>query len=204
MQNHMRQSTEFPKDFEKCVEFHGHSCPGLAIGYAAAKAAQRALNVGAAPDEEIVAVVENDSCAVDAVQVLLACTFGKGNLVFLDRGKQVFTIMDRSAGKAVRVSFRGPVPFEKERRALKERIDSGQASDAEKETWNRLRRDAILKLVQSEPSEFFDIREVPAKLPPKAQVVATVQCGVCIEPTMSSRMVERDGRLMCAECALSG
>jgi formylmethanofuran dehydrogenase subunit E len=199
----MRQSTDFPKDFERCVKFHGHSCPGLAIGYAAAKAAQRTLNVGAAPDEEIVAVVENDSCAVDAIQVLLGCTFGKGNLVFLDRGKQVFTIMDRSAEKAVRVSFKGPVPFQEERRALKERIDSGRASDEEKKVWSRLRTAAILKLIQSEPSEFFDIREVLAKLPPKARVVVTVFCDLCGEPTVSSRIVERHGRLMCAECALS-
>ncbi|MBV5307454.1 MAG: formylmethanofuran dehydrogenase, partial [Desulfobulbaceae bacterium] len=27
-------------DWERCVEFHGHSCPGLAIGYRACEAAR--------------------------------------------------------------------------------------------------------------------------------------------------------------------
>ena len=28
-----------PNNWERCVEFHGHSCPGLAIGYRACEAA---------------------------------------------------------------------------------------------------------------------------------------------------------------------
>ena len=122
----------FPQDFQKCVEFHGHVCPGLAIGYAAAKAGMRVLNVGPSEDEEIVAIVENDSCAVDAVQSLLGCTFGKGNLIFRDWGKQVFTFLDRKTLRAVRVSLRADMPGRSERHDLKKRIDSGLASDSDK------------------------------------------------------------------------
>jgi formylmethanofuran dehydrogenase subunit E len=194
---------DFPEDFQQCVHFHGHLCPGLAIGYSAVKAARTVLAKDRSPDEEVVAVVENDSCAVDAIQVLLGCTLGKGNLVFLNRGKQVFTIMDRNTDRAVRVSFRGPLPFSEERHALKELIDSGAASEEEKERWALLRQQAVLKLVSSDPREFFDIREVPAELPPTARVVTTVPCDVCGEPTVRSFMVERDGKLLCGECALS-
>ncbi|AFM24337.1 FmdE family protein [Desulfomonile tiedjei] len=28
---------QLPQDFLKCVDFHGHVCPGLAIGYAAVR-----------------------------------------------------------------------------------------------------------------------------------------------------------------------
>ena len=103
----MKESGEFPEDFQDCVRFHGHLCPGLAIGYAAVKAGIGVLEVSRSEDEEIVAIVENDSCAVDAVQVLLGCTFGKGNLVFRDWGKQVFTFFERRTGRAVRVSLKG-------------------------------------------------------------------------------------------------
>ena len=61
-------SDDLPEDFRECVRFHGHICPGLAIGYAAVKAGSRLLGLSAAKDEEILALVENDSCAVDAVQ----------------------------------------------------------------------------------------------------------------------------------------
>jgi formylmethanofuran dehydrogenase subunit E len=197
------QFADFPEDFQQCVRFHGHLCPGLAIGYSAVKAVRTVLAKDRSPDEEVVAVVENDSCAVDAIQVLLGCTFGKGNLVFLNRGKQVFTIMDRNTGRAVRVSFKGPMPFSEERRALKELIDSGAASEADKERWSALRGEAVLKLVSADPSEVFEIREVPAELPPKARVVTAVPCDVCREPTVRLLMVERDGKLLCGECALS-
>ena len=53
-----------------------------------------------APDEEIVAVVETEMCAVDAIQALTGCTFGKGNLIHRDWGKNAYTFFRRSDGKA--------------------------------------------------------------------------------------------------------
>ena len=64
--------------FEKSAEFHGHRCPGLAIGVRAAVEAQKLLHIGHSADEEIVCVTENDACGVDGIQVLLGCSAGKG------------------------------------------------------------------------------------------------------------------------------
>jgi len=59
------------------IRFHGHQYGGLAIGIQAARLALR--EVGApAPDEEIVAVVETDMCAVDAIQALTAARSARG------------------------------------------------------------------------------------------------------------------------------
>ena len=66
-------------DFGKCIEFHGHTCPGLAIGFRAARTLMERLGVKKAPDEELVAIVETDACGADAIQVMTGCTFGKGN-----------------------------------------------------------------------------------------------------------------------------
>ena len=49
--------------WNRCVAFHGHSCPGLAIGFRAATEALAYLGVnGPAADEELVCVTENDAC----------------------------------------------------------------------------------------------------------------------------------------------
>ncbi|NJD57729.1 MAG: formylmethanofuran dehydrogenase, partial [Nitrospirae bacterium] len=56
------------KRYDDVVEFHGHSCPGLALGYRVSRRALREFG-DRAEDEEIVSIVENNSCAVDAVQV---------------------------------------------------------------------------------------------------------------------------------------
>lgn len=200
----MNPLSEFPGDFQQCVRFHGHVCPGLAIGYAAVKAGVTALNLSPAEDEEIVAVVENDSCAVDAVQVMLGCTFGKGNFIFRDWGKQVFTFMDRSTGRAVRVSFKGELPGSEERRSLKSRIDSGVATEEERKKFDELRKKAVLALISGDPKGYFDVREVTVPIPDTAQVVATRPCDSCGEPTMVSRLVEKSGRLICQECSGNG
>ncbi len=194
---------QFPEDFRKCAEFHGHICPGLAIGYAASKIAQQALNLGSAEDEEIVAFVENDSCAVDAVQVLMGCTFGKGNFIFRDWGKQVFTFFARNSGRAVRISFRGPMPHAQERHALRQLIAAGEASEEDRNKFEKLAMDAVQQITSGAPGNQFDVREILMEPPPKASIVATEPCALCGEPTMNSRMLERDGKLICRGCAIS-
>ena len=81
--------------WQRCVDFHGHSCPGLAIGYRAVEAVIQLFGYVRSADEEIVCVTENDACGVDAIQVLTGCSFGKGNLIYRDRGKQAFSFLNR-------------------------------------------------------------------------------------------------------------
>jgi formylmethanofuran dehydrogenase subunit E len=197
----MSRYLEFPEDFEDCIRFHRHLCPGLAIGYAAVKAGAGVLKIGPSPDEEVVAVVENDSCAVDAVQVLLGCTFGKGNLIFRDWGKQVFTFIDRASGRAVRVSFTGEVPGRKERHVLRAKIEAGQASDLDLRRWEELREQVAAEIIFGSPTDFFAVQEVECEIPPPASVVGTQPCQVCGEPVVTDRMVKRGLVMICKECA---
>ena len=95
--------------FEECVRFHGHACPGLATGYRVATAAMSILGVKRPNDEELVCVAETDACGVDAIQFLLGCTLGKGNLIYRDHGKQVYTLICRQKGRSVRVAVTDPV-----------------------------------------------------------------------------------------------
>lgn len=44
---------------EQAVEFHGHMCPGLAVGIRAAELALREIGPHSS-DEEIIAIVETD------------------------------------------------------------------------------------------------------------------------------------------------
>jgi formylmethanofuran dehydrogenase subunit E len=84
---------------EKTINFHGHWCPGLAIGIRVSELAFQRLEDPEKADW--VAVVETDLCGVDAVQVLTHCTFGKGNLIHRDYGKMAFSFFDRRGGKGL-------------------------------------------------------------------------------------------------------
>ena len=177
---------DIPEDLRRTSEFHGHLCPGLAIGYRASQAAMDKMGIARAYDEELVCVVENDSCSVDAVQFLTGCTFGKGNLVFRDHGKQVFTFASRQRpGKAVRVSLKaGAIP------------PPGEGVDPA-----RRREEALRRLLESPTGELFFVDEVDFDLPQEASIHASVLCDNCGEPTMETRVVERDGRRLCVPCS---
>lgn len=175
----MTDVTEFPQDFQECVRFHGHTCPGLALGYVASKAGLAALDAERSEDEQIIAVVENDSCAVDAVQVLAGCTYGKGNLSLRDYGKQVYTFALRDSGEAVRVS-------------LKPSADThGDMSRDERTRF----------LLSQEPTDVFEVRQVRMDLPDEAQIHSSVVCEACGEKAMATRIRNVAGRQLCIPCA---
>ncbi len=66
-----------PETVEEIVRFHGHMWPGLAMGIRAAEVALCEIGPRSS-DEELVTLTETDMCAVDAIQYLTGCTFGKG------------------------------------------------------------------------------------------------------------------------------
>ena len=69
--------------WQKCVAFHGHGCGGLAVGFRAVLYAWELFGSDrGSEDEELVCIAETDACGVDAIQALLSCTVGKGNIWF--------------------------------------------------------------------------------------------------------------------------
>lgn len=164
--------------------FHGHLCPGLLIGYRAALVALNFLGVERAADEDLVLIAENDSCSVDAFQYLLSTTFGKGNLVFEDNGKQVFTVGDRTRDRAVRIALRsdafGPVGDEAPVMSREDRI-------------------ALLRTAAA--TDLFHVQSVQLVLPPRASIRKSVPCTRCHEGAMETRIVNEGGRSYCLPCA---
>lgn len=85
--------------WQKCVAFHGHGCGGLAVGFRAVLYAWELFGSDrTSQDEEIVCIAETDACGVDAIQALMSCTVGKGNLIFNLQGKNAFSFYRRSDG----------------------------------------------------------------------------------------------------------
>jgi len=188
----------FDDDLRDAIQFHGHLCPGLALGYRVAKAALRELDADRPHDEELVAVVENDSCAVDAIQFITGATFGKGNLIFRDLGKHVYTFYNRGTGKGVRISedYRG---FENDDRypELKKRQAAGENVSRELEQFKMEKTSAIL---QASDQEFLKIELVTSAPPSQAKIRASVRCALCGERFMESKGRVKGGRIVCIPC----
>jgi formylmethanofuran dehydrogenase subunit E len=200
----MKEETFYEKvNFKKCVDFHGHICPGLVMGYRAARAGMDWLSENRAGDEEIVTVVETDSCGADAVQVITGCTFGKGNFIFDDQGKMAFTFLSRNTGKGVRVVRKpaGPRPASYDRHGeLMDRIRRDEATPEEKKEFRSLHLEKAYELLNMPLEELFTVRPVDRSLPPKAKIEPSRVCAGCGEPAMASRLSEVEGRELCKAC----
>ena len=162
-------------EFEKCAEFHGHVCGGLMIGYKAALYARKLLELGRSEDEQIVCVAENDACGVDAIQVMLGCTAGKGNLLFHVRGKQAFSFYDRASGRSMRLVLR-PRP---------EGLEKGQSLDYYRER---------------EPEQLFDVGPAVIPLPEKARIFSSYVCDRCGETTGANWIRLAGEEKLCLDC----
>jgi formylmethanofuran dehydrogenase subunit E len=177
---HRKEISPMHMSFEEVVRFHGHTCPGLAIGYRMATAAMQALDALRSEDEEIVAIVETDSCGADAVQCVTGCTFGKGNLLFRDYGKLVYTFYARTSRKGVRVVFN--------RGAVTEDMREDRA--------------AFIRWVLEAPAEtIVRLMDVVVDEPETAKIHRSLACDVCGEYVMETRLQEIGGKLLCIPCA---
>ena len=185
---------------DKAVDFHGHWCPGLAIGL---RAGEWALcEMGRAGDEDIVAVVETDMCGVDAIQVLTGCTFGKGNLIHRDYGKMAFTFHRRRDGKSARLVFDSDGlggGVNDHYLELTRKMAAGETTDEEEAEIREFREGWTQKIMNAELTEAFEIKEA-GPVPRPARILASLQCGACGERTMESRTHQLMGRTLCRPC----
>jgi formylmethanofuran dehydrogenase subunit E len=189
------------EDFKRCVDFHGHVCPGLSIGFMAANAGMERLREGRSEDEEIVAIVETDACSADAVQVLSGCTFGKGNFIYKDHGKMVFTFLSRKTGRGVRVSMRqGAFEPDEEHFSLLQKVIGGEADKEEQERFRKLHFKRSCDVLEMNPDRLFSMDQVKIELPPKAEIQQSFPCDACGEPTMSTKLVSKGSSRVCRDC----
>ena len=190
------------EELKAAVAFHGHLCPGLVIGYRAAKLAAKKLDLHRDKDEELVAVVENDACGLDAIQWMLGCTIGKGNLIFRDQGKQAFTIFRRDTGKAVRMMFKGSVGANTpEGMELRKRVMGGTASTEEKAQFETQKNERIRQMLEAADDELFDCKEPAFTIPERARIFDSFACEACGEVTMEPRLRLVGGKKVCLACA---
>jgi formylmethanofuran dehydrogenase subunit E len=191
------------KPFSDVTLFHGHVCPGSALGYQAAKAGLKELSGERSQDEEIIAIVENDSCAVDAIQVVTGCTFGKGNLIFFDFGKQAYTFASRDTGEAVRVSMKSSFDMNKlepKLAEIRQKVSKGGANQDEKEELGKLMGKVSKKVLELPPEDIFDVNKVEIKIPPKASMHPSLECSVCGEIVSEHRVRVKNGLNVCIPC----
>ncbi len=163
------------KTWKDCVAFHGHECGGLTIGYKASLYAIDLLGLTFSDDEQVVCITENDACGVDAIQVMLGCSIGKGNLLFHMRGKSAYSFYNRKTGESVRLVLK-PKP-------------EGMTKEASFAYYQGCR-----------PEDMFEVKQTTICLPEKARLFDSYTCHCCGEVTGGNWIRLAGDRKLCLDC----
>ena len=184
---------EFQELLDAAAALHGHLCSGQVLGVRMAQAGLNALGVD--PEKEhkrVIAIVECDRCAADAVCSVARVSLGKRTLKFQDYGKMAATFFDTQTKRAVRVCAK---------ESARERVhayapDNAGKYEAQIVAYQRMPDDELLAIeeVRVQLSE-YDLPGPPLK---------SVLCELCGEGITDNRNVIRDGTTLCRACAGEG
>lgn len=218
------KQADFPEDFNRLVEFHGHICPGLAKGYLAVQVAHRYLQDGKANGEAITPIVEGKRCGLDAIQFLLkesspsGNTLGNGNkgLIVLDYGKDVWIFIRDRDQKALRVALKPgafdhifkTAPDAGEYNTLSRKVRENKANEQERQQFLVVKQQKIAQMLKVPEDKVFNLRwldkqetdALKALLPKPAKSRVRIQCAICGEEVFEQYTKVKHGQKLCIPC----
>ncbi|MCO5386751.1 formylmethanofuran dehydrogenase subunit E family protein [Desulfosporosinus sp.] len=136
--------------WEQVIEFHGHTCPGIALGYRLAQIANRELGISATLDSGISVTAYTHSCALDAFQIINRATYGRKNLLVEEKKLHVYHFQNVDMSKKILITVHSEI--------LEQIADADEPlSPREIQTKNL---DAIRIILGVEESSFCKIQNV--------------------------------------------
>ncbi len=195
---------------ENAKRFHGHLCPGVALGIRASSVAMNELGIERAGldetvEESILALVECNNCFVDGVQLTTSCTLGNNGLIYCDLGKNALSLVRRDNWEGVRVYTEmekiSHQYFSQEARKLFERvIINRQGTEEEKERLADLWESISLQVLEL-PQDAFFVNPITIDPIEQAPIFKNVRCASCQELVMEPRSMDcSDGKRYCLTC----
>lgn len=161
--------------WRKCIEFHGHSCPDLAIGFKACEAAIERMEISFSKKCEIICVTEHDGCCVDAIQIVMGRNIRKRNIIYRDRGKFAFSFFNRNTRESIRIVFKN-FPRIEDRNIF------------------------IQYLLNAESDELFNYKNPNFTTPEKTREYDFITCELCGEGTAENKIRIMNGKKVCLDC----
>ncbi|MCG3207705.1 MAG: hypothetical protein FOGNACKC_01305 [Anaerolineae bacterium] len=135
---------------------------------------------------------------------MTGCTYGKGNLIHLDYGKNAFTFYRRSDGKAIRIVTRPDAwssILDEEHLALRQKMSAGQATEADQQRFQEIHQQRSKIILERPLDSMFNVTELTeAQVPAKARVHNSINCAGCGEAVMETRSRIFRGQSYCIPC----
>jgi formylmethanofuran dehydrogenase subunit E len=171
---------------------HGHLCAGQILGVRLAMLGLTRLGIAeprGADRKRLIAYVEIDRCATDAIGLVTGCRLGKRTLKFRDWGKMAATFVDLKENRAIRIA------------ALEGSRETAARLYPHIENKNQQQMQAYRDLPDGElfREEWVGVEIEAADLPGyKAERIACARCG---EGVNFGRFAVVGGERLCLSCA---
>jgi formylmethanofuran dehydrogenase subunit E len=199
---------------EKARDLHGHICPYLVLGLRMGEIALKMIGIEKASVEEsvgedIVAIVEVNNCMVDGIQIITGCTFGNNSLIYVDLGKNAFTLYRRGDRRGIRIyidseKLRSRYFSEEALELFKKVIVDRKGDKDDIEKLEKLWTEIGYRLADI-PEEEFSIQEVEiVEDIERAPIFESIRCSKCGELVMATRIIYIDNKPYCFACAGRG
>jgi formylmethanofuran dehydrogenase subunit E len=173
------------------ADAHGHMCPGQVLGVRMAMLGLKAIGIDdpLKHRKRLLAFVEIDRCATDAVSLVTGCRLGARSLKFVDYGKVAATFVNLETQKAVRVVARD---------------DSRLRAKTMFAQLNSPYRQQLEAYKVMDDADLFIVRPVRVMLKPEdlpGSPRSRVACEQCGEGVNGGRERMVNGRTLCRNCA---
>ncbi len=185
----------------EAVEFHGHLCPMVALGYRMGKYALKLLGREREKGMKLIAVVEFQNCLADGIQVATGATFGKNLLYLKPLGKFAASFYDLEQNKSLRLVVKNRIledTLEYGREG--ERIKNMPMGEERKRKAQKLMewgKEIVKKIEELKDEELFDIKPAPSFNPEPFPSLSHGYCKSCGELVLESFL--KNG--VCGTCA---
>lgn len=176
----------------KAEAAHGHMCPGQILGVRVAMLGLSRLGIDdprGADRKRLIAYIEIDRCATDAIGMVTGCRLGKRSLKFRDWGKMAATFVDLESNRGIRI-----VALEDSRELAQELYPHVEGKKAQQmAAYHELTNEQLFR------EQWVRVRPQPSELP--GYRGGRFLCPRCSEGVNFGRFTEVKGERLCLTCA---
>lgn len=104
--------------WEETIKFHGHECPGIAMGFKICEAAMKKMGINPSKDE-IICIAENNTCPADAIRFILKCNEQNNKLSFNLSEDLAFSFLNKANGQTLKIQLK---PLKRDKNMSKEQF----------------------------------------------------------------------------------
>lgn len=141
--------------WEQVIDFHGHTCPGIALGYRVAIIAQKELGLRPAPDSELLVKASTHSCALDAFQIINKATVGRGALIIEETHEHIYQFYFTGTQAVLKITLNP---------SLIDQLSSMKQLNLSPREKQNKNLEAIQQILSLEETDFCTIEQVSGEL----------------------------------------